>query len=137
MTLPILFSILLVYNEIKGLSIHFLYVMINLVVKMKILSKEKKLTVKVCMSFQDRFFGFMRKKKQDYGLFFPKCHIIHTCFMKFPVDVYIVDYNNIILYCKKQVKPWRIVFYKKGYGTYEFPVGLTDFQVGERIKQTN
>ena len=36
---------------------------------MKILSKEKKLTVKVCMSFQDRFFGFMRKKKQDYGLF--------------------------------------------------------------------
>ena len=34
---------------------------------MKILSKEKKLTVKVCMSFQDRFFGFMRKKKQDYA----------------------------------------------------------------------
>lgn len=104
--------------------------------KMKILSKDQKIDVHVCMNFQNRFFGFMGKKEiPNYGLFFPRCHSIHTCFMRFPIDIYIVDYNNIILYCKKNVKPWRFVFHKKGYGTYEFPSGMTQFQKGERIKQ--
>ena len=76
-----------------------------------------------------------KKEIPNYGLFFPHCHSIHTCFMKFPIDIYIVDYNNIILYCKKNVKPWRFIFYKKGYGTYEFPSGMTKYQVGERLKQ--
>lgn len=103
---------------------------------MKILNNNQQLTVHVCLNFKNRLLGMMGQKKEpNYGLFFPHCHSIHTCFMKFPIDIYIVDYNNTIIFCKKKIKPWKFVFYKKGYGTYEFPAGMTNFQTGERIKQ--
>ena len=77
---------------------------------MKILNNNQQLTVHVCLNFKNRFLGMMGQKKEpNYGLFFPHCHSIHTCFMKFPIDIYIVDYNNTIIFCKKkQEKNWLV-----------------------------
>lgn len=105
---------------------------------MRIIGNDKQvIDVKVCMNFFNRFQGLMGVKGPiNYGMFFPNCHSIHTCFMRFPIDVYIVDYNNIVVYKKGNVRPWRFVYSsKKGYGTYEFMVNTTNYQVGERIKQ--
>lgn len=96
----------------------------------------KRLKVKVCLNFKDRFFGMMGKKTIDYGLFFPKCQSIHTCFMKYPIDIYIVDNNNVVIDKKLHVTPWRFVISrKKGYGLYEFMENTTIYEIGERIKQ--
>lgn len=69
--------------------------------------------VKVATTFWIRAMGLMGKRSvpEAYGagLFFPKCCSLHTCFMKFPLDVVFLDADGNVLAHRKQVRPWSIV----------------------------
>ena len=43
------------------------------------------------------------------GLFFPRCRELHTCFMRFPLDVWFLDAEGQLLEVQRNVPPWRIV----------------------------
>lgn len=60
-------------------------------------------------SFFSRFKGLMLKKsiKDEEGIFFEKVNRIHTCFMRFTIDVIYFDENYKVLYIE-EVKPWKI-----------------------------
>lgn len=70
---------------------------------------------RVADTFWKRFFGLMgqRKVRPDEALLITKCSRIHTCFMRFTIDVAYVDANFKVLLCET-VKPWRIGRYVKG-----------------------
>ena len=56
--------------------------------------------------------------------------------MKTNIDVVMTDKDDNVLFIFKDVKPWRIIFPKKGvYSTYEFPSGsignIKKLKVGE------
>ena len=72
---------------------------------------ETKLEIILADTFFKRFKGLMLKKDFESGLLFKnlKDSTIHTCFMRFTIDIYFIDENNII-YDKQTLKPWR--FYK-------------------------
>ncbi|NLB56677.1 MAG: DUF192 domain-containing protein [Lentisphaerae bacterium] len=44
----------------------------------------------------------------DEGMYFPKCGMIHTCFMSFEIDVIFLDDNGTVIRLFENLKPWRI-----------------------------
>lgn len=69
--------------------------------------------IKTCKSIKDRFIGMMfRTHKPEYGFLFKKCNSIHTFFCFFDIDAILLDKNMKIIDIKKNLKPWRIYFFK-------------------------
>lgn len=97
-------------------------------------NNEKNIDIIICTKFFNRFMGFMGKKNSTYALVFPKCNSIHTMFMKFNIDVYLCDKNFNILFIYKNMPKNKFILPKKGiYYTFEFPTGLTSFNIHDRI----
>lgn len=79
------------------------------------------LKIKEARTFKDKLLGFMFKKPADYAILFEKCNSIHTCFMRFDLDVIFMDKNKNIIKEVKSLKPWRIAFCKNAYYVLEIP----------------
>lgn len=95
----------------------------------------KKLKVIVVNNIFKRFIGFMFKKNIDYCLCFPKCNSIHTFFMRESIDVVMTDKENKILYIYKDLNKNKIILPKKKvYYTYELPINIFNFKIGDYIK---
>ncbi len=56
------------------------------------------------------FKGLMMKSSipERYGLVFRPAMGIHTCFMRFPIDLIYFDKENRVTKVKPAVKPWRV-----------------------------
>lgn len=69
----------------------------------------------IAAGFWQRFLGLMGKQKwgDEEGLFLLHCESIHTCFMRFPIDVAYLDGDFQVLECET-VYPWRIGSLVKG-----------------------
>lgn len=80
-------------------------------------------------TFGQRMIGLMGKKELDdnAGLLLKPCSSVHTCFMKFPLDLVFLDNNWCIVKIARQVNPFQIV---KGGGlaqmTLELPSGAAE-----------
>lgn len=49
---------------------------------------------------------------------------IHTFFMKFPIDVMVLDNKNKVVKIKRELKPWRLFLWNpKYYKVVELPAG--------------
>lgn len=66
-------------------------------------------------TFIKRLLGLMfcRKLHEGSALLLDSCSRIHTCFMRFPIDVVYLDNGNMVLK-KETVYPWRLGSYVKG-----------------------
>ena len=66
---------------------------------------------KVATGFFVRFLGLMGRKSipQHEALLFPKCNSIHTFFMRFPIDVVLVDKNGAVVEVVPAMAPWRLM----------------------------
>jgi len=87
--------------------------------------------MKICTKFKDRLIGNMFKNN-IIDMCFPKCNSIHTFFMKKPIDIYMTDKENKILYVYKNLKPYRIILPQKNvYYTYETTINKYSFKINE------
>ncbi len=68
--------------------------------------------VEVADSFWTRFRGLQLRSAlpMEQGLFLAPCSSLHTCFMRFPIDVIMLDKDNRVLAHRRNIKPWKIVF---------------------------
>lgn len=66
-------------------------------------------SVQVADSFGTRLKGLMFKKNlpEKSGLLIRNCSSIHTCFMRFPIDVLYLDKDYELLHAET-VPPWRV-----------------------------
>ncbi len=91
--------------------------------------------MKLCTKFKDRLIGNMFRKN-IVDMCFPKCNSIHTFFMFKPIDVFMTDKNNKILYLYKNFKPYKIILPKKNvYYTYETKTNEYDFKVNDVFQE--
>ena len=91
--------------------------------------------MKTCVKFKDRLIGNIFKKN-IIDMCFPRCNSIHTFFMFKPIDVYMTDKNNKILFVFKNLKPYRIILPKKNvYYTYETCVNKYNFKTNDYFKE--
>ena len=82
--------------------------------------------LKIAKTFKERLLGLMFKRRMsgNEGLLILGCSSIHTCFMRFAIDVVFMDINHSVICIKKRIKPWRLSgFVRKAYMTLELPEG--------------
>ncbi len=69
----------------------------------------------VARSFFSRFMGLMGRSglSANEAMLFPKCNSIHTFFMRFPIDVVLVDAQGAVVGVEENVRPWRLLLPKR------------------------
>lgn len=91
--------------------------------------------IKYADNYFKRLIGLMFKKDIDYGLLFILKYGsgVHTCFMRFTIDVYFMDESKMI-FDKVTLKPWK--YYKpikKAKYILETKKDYVDLKKGEKI----
>lgn len=63
-----------------------------------------------------RFLGLMFRQSTppDYGMLIQPCRSIHTMWMQMPIDVTFLSKDNVVLGCRSNIRPWRIVIAPRG-----------------------
>lgn len=49
--------------------------------------------------------------EDNYGIIIYHCHSIHTCYMKFPIDVVFLDIHKQVIFIVKNMGPWKYTGY--------------------------
>ena len=83
----------------------------------------------------NRLFGMICRRfvcgKFD-ALIFEKCGSVHTCFMRFAIDVVFLDKDNVVVGIVENMPPWRISpLFSKARRTLELAGG----KLGGRLKK--
>lgn len=62
--------------------------------------------------FWTRAIGLMGRSglPPGHGLLITQCRSIHTCFMRFPLDIIFLDRDNRPIKVIQGIKPWRIAW---------------------------
>lgn len=70
-----------------------------------------------------KLIGLLNKKTPE-AIVFNTRFGIHTFFLKFPLDIVVTDKNNHIVFCRKNIKPNRIVLWNIKFDkVIELPTG--------------
>lgn len=66
--------------------------------------------VDLANTFIKRFKGWMGKEtvSEGEGLLLMPCKSVHTCFMRFNIDVLFIDSAGKVVHTIEQMKPWRL-----------------------------
>ena len=92
-------------------------------------------------TFFSRLIGLMFKKNlpAGSGVVLKPCTQIHTCFMRFNIDVIFLDTDLQVLHVIENMKPWRLspLFLKARY-TVELPANTLKGRVkkGDKLSLT-
>lgn len=66
--------------------------------------------VYVAETFFDRLKGLMFvKKEKSFNLLLKNCNSVHTCFMKFNLDIFCLDKNFNVIKTYRNVKPFKFI----------------------------
>ena len=71
--------------------------------------KKFKIELEIANTFMSRLKGLMfcPSLSVEKGLIFYNCSSIHTCFMRFPIDVIYLDSSYVVL-GKETISPWHV-----------------------------
>ena len=62
------------------------------------------------------------------------CSSVHTCFMRFPIDVLFVDKGGRVVALRRSLAPWRIALRWGAFAVIEMAAGATaSIDVGDRL----
>jgi len=89
-----------------------------------VISNTEYKNVYIAKSFYERFKGLMFvPKEKAFNLLITNCNSVHTCFMKFNLDIYCLDKDYKILKFYKNIKPFRFILpHRKVKHILEIPV---------------
>ncbi|MEI6564590.1 MAG: DUF192 domain-containing protein [bacterium] len=93
----------------------------------------------LAVTFWQRSIGLMGRPelKAGQGLLIRPCSSIHTCFMRFPIDLLFLDAGNRIIRITHKVNPWRLAWGgRKAHSVIEIQTGwLTTFPaIGDKVE---
>ena len=95
--------------------------------------------VRVADTHATRAIGLMGRRSLDPGeaLWIVPSRGVHTCFMRFPIDIVALDEKGIVVDVVPAMKPWRMRLPRRSaVGVLELAVGCveqTNTRVGHRI----
>jgi len=95
--------------------------------------------VPVALGMWARFRGLMlrRRLEDGEGLLIPHCRSVHTCFMRFPIDVIYLDEGNGIVKIVEAMKAWRVSCCMRADAVLETRPGWAQesgLKVGSRLR---
>lgn len=83
--------------------------------------------ITIADSFWARLKGLLGRAElpPGRGLLLEPCHSVHTCFMRFPIDVIFLNKYGEIIYFAAKMKPFQATAYiKKARLALELPAGI-------------
>ncbi|MBF0298786.1 MAG: DUF192 domain-containing protein [Oligoflexia bacterium] len=86
--------------------------------------------------FKKEMKTFINEESFD-GLLIESCNSIHTCFMRFNIDVLFLNKENEIVSIIRNMKPWRITWmYFKAKKVLELNAGIIsgNTNVGDKVE---
>jgi len=86
--------------------------------------------------FWNRFRGlqFCRQLPPGHGILLVPCASIHTMWMRFAIDVAMLDRTGQVLAIQQTVLPWRLVFAPRGtYALLEASAGTLRLSAGDIV----
>lgn len=87
--------------------------------------------------FLSRLVGlqFRRHFFAGSGLLLVPCSGIHTCFLRFPLDVILLAADGRVLAAHRHVRPWRLVPPLRGAAAVlELPGGCSSLEPGDSVR---
>ncbi len=84
-----------------------------------------------------RFRGwqFRRLPPSGCGILIAPCSSVHTCWMRFAIDVAFLDTRGTVIQLAADVRPWRAVWKVRGaIAVLETPSGRCPLTAGMRLK---
>lgn len=89
--------------------------------------------------FFKRLKGLMFRPSMEKGtaMLLMPCPQIHTCFMRFALDVLFLDKNNKVVHVMENMKPWRLSpIVARAVKTLEMPAGVLQGRVetGDQVE---
>ena len=77
-----------------------------------------RLKLRVASGFWSRFRGLMlaRPLPADAGLLITRCTSVHTCFMRYALDVVYLDATGRVTQCVARLRPWRMHASSRAHG---------------------
>jgi uncharacterized membrane protein (UPF0127 family) len=94
-------------------------------------------SLKVADGFWSLLIGWQFCKAPPAGeaLLLVPCKSVHTFFVRFPMDVIILDRRGRVVKVRRHVRPWRIVApVVDGYATLELPGGTAEVEEGDLLR---
>ncbi|MCL6570229.1 MAG: DUF192 domain-containing protein [Bacillus sp. (in: Bacteria)] len=82
--------------------------------------------IKMADSFFKRLKGLMFRKDpiKDEGLWIVPCNAVHMFFMKFAIDIVLLNKQNEVVMVYHSLRPWKMTKPEKtAYSTLELPSG--------------
>lgn len=66
--------------------------------------------VRDAVGYFERAVGWIGHKRAEEGegILFRGCGVIHTCLMRFPIDIVYLDRDGKVLAVRTALKPWRV-----------------------------
>jgi uncharacterized membrane protein (UPF0127 family) len=78
---------------------------------------------------------FRRRLPADAGLLLVPCNSVHTCFVRFSVDVVFLDGVGRVLAIRRDLRPWRLAIGPRGsHAVLEVNAGAADVCPGETLR---
>jgi len=122
----------IIFFSVQNLSI-IEYIRIINQTKQQILS----LNAKNAQTFFDKVIGLIGKDKST-SMIFQTRFGIHTFGIKFPIDIIVLNKQNVVISLRKNLKPFRFFFWNPRYDTIvELPAGIIDLtktESGDHLK---
>jgi uncharacterized membrane protein (UPF0127 family) len=91
----------------------------------------------VASTFWPRFVGwqFRGRPDCDEGLLIVPCSSVHTCFVRFAMDVIFLDRKASVLAVRRNLRPWRLAFGPRdSHAVVEVMAGSANVQPGEVVR---
>jgi uncharacterized membrane protein (UPF0127 family) len=86
--------------------------------------------------FWPRFVGlqFRAGLPPGSGLLLVPCSSVHTCFLRFPIDLVCLDCRGRVVEVRKHLRPWRAAVAPAGtHAILETAAGEMEFEVGQAM----
>ena len=93
---------------------------------------------KIATSFGLRLKGLMfdRSLDESQALIFYNAPAIHTCFMRFAIDIVFLDKENRVIRICEAIKPWKMVFCPSSKLVIELPANRASrrsLKIGDKL----
>jgi len=92
--------------------------------------------LQIADGFLSRLVGvqFRRQLPLGAGLLLVPCGSVHTCFVRFPLDLVFLDRRGSVLDVRPDIRPWRVAFGPCGtHAVLELPAGTAQIRPGESL----
>lgn len=92
--------------------------------------------LEIADTFWKRFLGLQFRKplSADRGMLIHPCSSLHTCFMRFAIDVIMLDQDGVVVGVRRNLKPWRLCFCPRSTRqVIETMTGALDLAPGTRL----